>query len=114
MLKIRLLFKKFTNLRTNNSRIARIKNAKFPEYFSYINTNIHGDFKLCISVPLKLSQNSLENTCVGFSFLIKPQMKKENPAHAFSCKFCKTFKNTCFYGASPVATSDMSMKLVLS
>ena len=97
MLKISLLLKKFTKLRTNNSRIVRIKNAKFSEYFLYINTNIQGNFRLHISVPLKLSQNSLENTCVEFSFLIKPQMKKEDPAHAFSCKFCEIFKNTCFY-----------------
>ena len=97
MLKFSLLFKKFTNLRVNNSRITRIKNAKFSEYFLCINTNIQGDFQLCISVPLKPSQNSLNNTCVEFSFLIKPQMKRENPTHAFSCKFCKIFKNTCFY-----------------
>ena len=39
-------------LRTNNSRILRIKNAKFSEYCFYINTNKYGDFQICISVPL--------------------------------------------------------------
>ena len=97
MLKFSLLFKKLTNLRGNNSRIDRIKNAKFSEYFLCINTNIQGDFQLCISVPLKPSQNSLKNICVEFSFLIKPQMKRENPKDALSCKFCQIFKNTCFY-----------------
>ena len=55
MLKISLLFKKFTNFTgkcANIYRILRIKNAKFPGYCFYINTNIYGDFQICISVPL--------------------------------------------------------------
>ena len=59
MLKISLLFKKFANFTENkkinyenNSRIARIKNAKFSGYCFYRNTNVLGDFQICISVPL--------------------------------------------------------------
>ena len=39
MLKITLLFKKFSNF-TGKSRILRIKNAKFSGYWFYINGNI--------------------------------------------------------------------------
>ena len=42
------------NSRANNSRILRIKNAKFSGYCFYMNTNIQRDFQICISVPLKL------------------------------------------------------------
>ena len=30
-------------------------------------------------------------------------MKKETLAQAFSCEFCKNFKNTSFYSTHPVA-----------
>ena len=49
MLKISLLFKKFTNL-----RILRINNAKVLGYCFYMNTNISRGFQICISVPLNL------------------------------------------------------------
>ena len=52
MLKIRL-FKKFTKFTGKNSRILRIKNAKFSGYCFYINTNMELDFQICISVPLR-------------------------------------------------------------
>ena len=39
-------------LRTNNSRIPRIKNAKFSGYCFYMNTNIWGDFQICVRVSL--------------------------------------------------------------
>ena len=51
MLKISLLFKKFTNLRIKNSRLLRIRNAKFAKYCFYMNINILNDFHICISVP---------------------------------------------------------------
>ena len=51
MLKSSLLFKKKQTL-LNNLRIPRTKNAKFSEYYFYLNTNIYGDFKICISIPL--------------------------------------------------------------
>ena len=38
--------------RANISRILRIKNAKFWGFCFYVNTNILGDFQICISVPL--------------------------------------------------------------
>ena len=53
MLKISLLSKKFTNFTGKNSRILRIKNAKFSGYHFYMNTNILGDFQICINEPLK-------------------------------------------------------------
>ena len=53
MLKISLLFKKFTKFTENNSRILRIKNTKFSGYSFYMKTNIQGHFQICVSVPLK-------------------------------------------------------------
>ena len=38
----------------NNSRILTIKNAKFSGHYFYMNLNIWGDFRICISVPLSL------------------------------------------------------------
>ena len=52
MLKISPLFKKFTNLQVNNTKILRITNAKLPRYCFYMNTNIEGDFQICTSAPL--------------------------------------------------------------
>ena len=52
---------------------------------------------------LKNSQNSQENTCAGFSFLIKLQARglltvkrSETPTQMLFCEFCKTFKNNVF------------------
>ena len=61
MLKISLLFKKF---KKNNSRILRIKNAKFSGYF-YMNTNILGDFQICISAPLNPFQRCVKDFLNG-------------------------------------------------
>ena len=77
MLKISRLFKKFTNFTANNSRIRRIKNAKLSEYCFYMNTDIYGDFQICISVPLTqfflqiyLQYNIIFSLCIIFtSFL---------------------------------------------
>ena len=52
MLKISLLFKKFTNFKGNNSRILGSKNAKFSGYCFCMKTNIYKDFQICIIVPL--------------------------------------------------------------
>ena len=52
MLKISLLLRNLQTLQENNSRIFRIKNAKFSWYCFYMNTNILEDFQICISVPL--------------------------------------------------------------
>ena len=38
----------------NNSRILRMKNAKFSGYHFCMNQNIKGDFQICISVPLNV------------------------------------------------------------
>ena len=45
--------RKTQTLRVNNSIILRTNNAKFSEYYFHLNTNIYGDFQICISVPLK-------------------------------------------------------------
>ena len=52
MLKSSLLLKKLTNFTVNNSKILRIKTVKFSGYCFYMNTNMYGDFQICISVPL--------------------------------------------------------------
>ena len=54
LLKISLLFNKFTNFTANSSIILRIRNAKFSGYCFYMNTNIKRDFQICFSVPLGL------------------------------------------------------------
>ena len=51
MLKSSVLFKKNTNF-NGNSRIVRIKNAKFSGHYFYTNTNLQGDFQICVRVPL--------------------------------------------------------------
>ena len=55
MLKICLLFKKYTNFTVNNSIILRIKNAKFSGYCIYMSPNIYWNSQLCISVPLMIT-----------------------------------------------------------
>ena len=42
----------------NNSRTSNSKNAKFSGYYFYVNTDIEGDFQICISVPLNTYNNS--------------------------------------------------------
>ena len=39
-----------------NSRILRIKIAKFSGYYFYMNKNIQRDFQICISVPFNTNQ----------------------------------------------------------
>ena len=51
--KLAYFLRNLRTLRINNSKILRVKNAKFSGYCFYINTNIYGDFEICISVPLK-------------------------------------------------------------
>ena len=65
---------------------------------------------------LEISQNSQENTCARFSFLIKFQagacnfIKIETLAQVFSCEFCEISKNTFSYRTPPVASSDLNLK----
>ena len=54
-------------------------------------------------MPLKISQNSQENTrsqASACNFI-----NKETPTQVFSCEFFKNFKNTFFYRSSLVAAS---------
>ena len=46
------LLRNLQTLRVNNSRILRIKNAKFLGYCFYMGTNIKGDLQICMSVFL--------------------------------------------------------------
>ena len=67
-------------------------------------------------VFLEISQNSQENTCARFSFLIKLQtpatlLKKEALAQVFSCEFCEISKNTFSYRTPRVAASVYLMKV---
>ena len=59
MLKSSLPFKKIQNLQENNSRVFRIKNAKFSGYYFCMNENKYGDDQICISVPLNVSNRHL-------------------------------------------------------
>ena len=57
----------FTNFPLYNSRIPRIKNTDFSGYHLYLNTNILGDFQICISVPLNSflqRGDKIKKTCV--------------------------------------------------
>ena len=42
-------------------RILTIKNAKFSEYYFYMNLNVWGDSQICISVPLRTVNNNQGN-----------------------------------------------------
>ena len=56
----------------NNSRILTIKNAKLSGYYFYMNLNIWGDFKICISVPLNkhfMNSSWVITTDVNISFI---------------------------------------------
>ena len=55
--KVAYFLRKTQTSRASNSRILRIRNAKFSGYCFYMNPNILGDFRICISVPLKNLQN---------------------------------------------------------
>ena len=57
MLKISLLFKKFTNLQENNLIIPMIKNARFSGYCFYMNTNISRFFKPALVEPGSIKSN---------------------------------------------------------
>ena len=59
---------------------------------------------------VKILQNLQENTCVGFSLLIKLYYKKA-PTQIFSCEFCKIFKK--IYVAEHVLALLMSLSLPL-
>ena len=55
------------NLQTsqaNNSRILRIKNAKFSGHCFYMNTNMKEDFQICISVTEQKKEVHLINNSI--------------------------------------------------
>ena len=64
------------NLQTslaNNSKMLRIKNAKFSGYYFYINTNIEVDFQICISIPLSFKWCS-QNGFLSQSACLQPHL----------------------------------------
>ena len=50
--KLAYFSRKIQSLQVSNSKILRIKNVKFPEYYFCMNKNVKGDFQICIRVPL--------------------------------------------------------------
>ena len=67
-------------------------------------TKIVADFQICLNVPLKISQNSQQNTCARVYFLIKLQpsglptfIKKVTLAQVFLCELCEIFQNIFLY-----------------
>ena len=68
MLKISLLFTKYTNFTVNSSRNLAIENAIFSGYYIYMNLNIWGDFQICISVLVNVLQN------IAFLFVKTPNL----------------------------------------
>ena len=61
--KLAYLSRNLQTLRAINSRILRIKNAKFSGHCFYMNTNIQTNFQICISLPLiNAFQSSLDNS----------------------------------------------------
>ena len=66
------------------------------------------------NVFLKMSENSVENTCAIVSFLIKFQVtcnfiNKEALAQAFYCDFCEISKSTFSCKTPLVATSEINI-----
>ena len=64
---------------------------------------------------VEIWQNSLKNTCVGVSFLIKLQalacnfIKKETLAQVFSCEFCEISENVFSYRTPSLAASKRAI-----
>ena len=87
-------------LRVNNSRTLTIKNVKFSRYYLHMNSNIWGDFQICISVPLKIHKEipvlkSLPDTikelqAVRLATLLKrhPRSGQKQPPEVFCKKRC--------------------------
>ena len=89
--------KRFTDTGAYISESKGWYNAKSSAYNFYMRTNVPLNFRICISVPLKISQNLQENTCARDSFLIKLQaIKRESLAQVFSCEFREISKNNFF------------------
>ena len=97
MLKISLLFKKFTNFTGEGT--LRIKDSKFSGYCFDMNANILRDFQICISVPLKF-RNIQSKIPVLESFLNKAAGLQ------LSCGYCEIFRNSYFHKKPPVAASE--------
>ena len=100
----------FTNLSSivgllsNSVRVYPIK-LKIGMLYQMNNTFRNTVFSIFVDVPLNISQNLREHTCVGVNFLIK-LYEKETPAQGFSCKFWEVFKNTFLNRTLLLATSD--------
>ena len=75
--KLAYFLRNFKTSRVNNSRILRIKNAKFSGYCFYMNANISWDFQICISIPLIFQKlinytksSSFHTAAVGLCYFV--------------------------------------------
>ena len=77
--KVACFLRKIKTSRVNNSRILRLKNAEFSGYNFYSNTNIYGDFQICISVALNTWYLEGENTwsIIDFSIIDLSDINKK-------------------------------------
>ena len=73
--KLAYFFRNSQTSRVNNSRILRIKNAKFSGYCFYMKTNLYGNFQICISVPL-IQKMEKCNHGIYFCNWLLPKKKK--------------------------------------
>ena len=83
MLKLAYFVGKIQAFRVNKSRILTIRDVKLSGYYFFMNYNVHGDFQICISVPLsriyQLTQirdnNNYCGTCVNGGILMSFYLK---------------------------------------
>ena len=75
--KLAYFLRNFKTSRVNNSRILRIKNAKFSGYYFYMNANISWDFQICICVPVIFQKlinytksSSFHDAAAGLSYFL--------------------------------------------
>ena len=76
MLKFAYLLRKIQTLRANKLRIIKIKNVTFSGYYFYMDLNVWGDSRICISVPLKIVSYNIRNEKVqkkNFKVVQKPE-----------------------------------------
>ena len=94
MLKISLLFKKFTNFMGKELENSQdLKNAKFSGYCFYMNTNTKGDFHIYISVPLSYNLRFKYFTFICLSFLLGPQNMRQGIGVAYALgDWCSIFR----------------------
>ena len=66
----------------NNSRTVTLKNAKFSGHYFYTNSNILGDFQICISLPL-------------------------NQRRTLKVQLCKLHNNKCMTASTQITNTEI-------